>query len=163
MRIHSVLALSAISATLYACSSGGVGNPIMIEPPPIGDNGGASVPALGPSTPSATGGDDTPPQDGGTKDTGGGTLDTGVKDTGTPPTDTGGSSICKSTCTADSASAESACNAAITGTTCATQYKAYYTCRSTNRVCDTTGKTDESAIASACASEQSAVTTCLGG
>lgn len=163
MRIQSVLALSAISATLFACSSGGPGNPKSIELPPIGDNGGAAVPAFSPETPSIQGGDETPPQDSGTpKDTGGGTVDTGSG------TDTGVTDVCNqpSKCSADPAptsTAVSQCRSLINGTTCPTQYKALYQCYTDNRVCTSSNTTDATATQAACQTEQDALNACITG
>jgi hypothetical protein len=162
MRTQTLLALSAISTAVaaLACSSGGTGNPTFFDPALSG--GGGSVPALGP-LPKPTGGSDDDGQNP-EVDSGGGVTDTGVRDTGAPK-DTGGGAgdICVSTCSADPKAAETACRSAIAGATCAAEYKAWYTCRATNRTCDETNKTDETALASACASQASAVTTCAGG
>ncbi len=162
MRIHSVLALSAFS--LLACSSGGVGSPKGFELPPIGDNGGAGVPALDPETPSAVGGDDqTTTQDSGTpKDTGGGTVDTGSG------TDTGVTDVCNqpSKCSADPAptsTAVSQCRSLINGTTCPTQYKALYQCYTDNRVCTSSNTTDATATQAACQTAQDALNACISG
>lgn len=162
MRTLYLLGLSAITVTFFACSSGGVGSPTLLEPPIGGSGKGAEGSAFGPNFSASGGGTDTPKDSGTSGDTGSPPVDTGVKDTGSSTGDTS-SAICTSTCSADSASAATACQNAINGTTCKSQYLAYYTCRSENRVCDSSNKTDESVIASACSSEQSAVTSCLGG
>ena len=166
MRIQSVLALTAISAVFFACSSGGVGAPPPFEESPIGGAyGGAKVPALGPElTPPSGGGDDNPQVD-----SGGGGTDTGTKvDTGSGGTDTGTNDVCNSPskCTGDpapTATQISQCRDLINGATCPTQYKALYTCYRTNAVCDGSNMTDATATAEACISQQTALNTCVSG
>ncbi len=167
MRIQSVLALTAISAVFFACSSGGVGAPPPFEESPIGGAyGGAKVPALGPelTAPSGGGGGENPPVDsgGGGSDTGGGADTGGPKDTG------GTVDICNqpSKCTGDAPATDSEiaqCRSLISGASCPTQYKALFTCFRLNAVCDGSNMTDATATGEACSSQQTALNTCVSG
>jgi len=169
MRIQYVLALSAISAALVACSSGGMGSATFGDSPPIGGSSGGATPALGPGGGGPTGGDDNPQTDSGTKvDTGSGGTDTGVKDTGSGGTDTGVSDVCSepSSCPSDPAPTSTTiaqCRSLINGAKCPSQYKALFQCLADNRVCTSSGTTDSTATSEMCTSQQSALNTCASG
>ncbi|MGZ3455101.1 MAG: hypothetical protein ACXVEF_36190 [Polyangiales bacterium] len=161
---HAILVLPIFA--FIACSSGGAGTPTVDKPGGFG-SGGGDIPALGPGV-GSLGGDQTGgPTDSGTTD-----HDTAVNhDTGTVQADTGGTitgddAICAAKCPMDpdtSASVITSCKTSMTGAKCAAEYRAFWTCRAESRVCTADGLTDSAATSTACMSQQTTLSTCLGG
>lgn len=161
MRSFFSCAAVALAVSVCACSSGGAGSIDGTDPSGAFGSKGRSTPALPtPKVPApGGGGQQTPPVDSGTTDTG----------TNNPPADTGGTGNAKcsvaSKCPSDpprTTEEIQGCETAISGT-CGAQYEAFADCVIANQVCTESGTTDTSATLSACNAQLSAYSACAEG